>query len=1310
MKINLLIHIRRSTICFIIILQSFTNTNGQEKQIFQAASLLATDSDLRCKISAMTGVGCDTVKMKQILQLLAESKNTATEKRLTAIKADISLLTESVKTAGSVAKSSSSSEWTYTDNIPTSFQWYVSPDGSDTNAGTQQAPFRTIYKAISRASAGDAIKLENGKYNENVYISKNVYLVGNLECPQSVIIDACAFENAVYIYNSSPELHGMKMINGENGFPLIFISNGYPRLSHLILTENPGMAIETYGSFFCTLYNSLIYGNNAGSGGALIKLNPSVNYGGIDMCNVTIADNQGSYAVNLTGSLAKELLITNSILYNPQMTAEINYYYLQSYIDVQYSNIRNKDYLGSGVNYHNGVIDEFPYFDETDPIQTYHFWDYSPCIDAGRPDFYDRTRPPGKGGSRSDLGFYGWESRATGVCISAAPGDDPDSAIDIGTYYRDFDFDDSRQSGLYTNYYNWIDGVDIFYRFTTTTSMDIIVNLCGSTALDTYAAILTLSGSIIAQNDDHPAGIECTATGHSYLYRENLAPGTYYVMAKVKPGSTGTVYTYIEGFLRGENMNLPINAGEYSYAFQYSNPQNTGNFANTYTGQSTNDVFYKFKLNQKMDITVSHCGSGLDNTYIHLLDTNGDVIAYNDDYAGEGMCSSPLHACIKRTLDAGTYYVVSEGNSQNGNIKTSIQGLATTYTEDLGYPGNPPVTGNNTGDNSAVGITAGAFNVSATGAATYSIPIAVPPGINGLQPSLAIVYNSQSGNGVAGWGGSLAGTSAITRVPKSKYYDQTAEGLTYLADVGYALDGQRLVLSSGTAGQNGAIYHTEADPFTKITLHGSAANAWFEVVTKDGMKYYYGGVGNSDGRHVYYDTSNPSNTVTKVYGWHLDYVEDPAGNYMNYYYTRYEHFTYLASVIYGKNKHVSSSFYNMVSMSYQSRTDQAPFIFDGIPGKMLHRLDKVTCRTGNDTFREYMLEYANTDHFSRLVSVTEKNGEGEALKPLVLDWGYYGTSNSHTAGSLTLEGSVTGFEQQYYSTADLNGDGVSDIISLTPGYSAPDEGGAVYTLSQHFLSTRQDNGSFKFVASGKKYLAPSMEIEKINHNQRLGGPMAFNALGDGRQYLLTPLYLHDGFGKRTIFYIYNHENNNTHNRVPSPTGIQGLGHMLITASSELPVYVTGDIDNDGIDEIVAVETGSIGGSYPGKIGKVTGIASDQVVSFGNWIDLSLDLPQPPKKMFIADFNGDGMNELLVFHSEGYTMYFNQTTGGARFHDSKKIARANISDCSMIRTGDFNGDGLPDFILNAQNDDQWYFALNNGNGTFTKRPAGTIDLY
>ena len=50
---------------------------------------------------------------------------------------------------------------------------YVAPNGSDSNTGTIDKPYATVYYAISKAKAGTVIYVRGGTYNQNIVITKS---------------------------------------------------------------------------------------------------------------------------------------------------------------------------------------------------------------------------------------------------------------------------------------------------------------------------------------------------------------------------------------------------------------------------------------------------------------------------------------------------------------------------------------------------------------------------------------------------------------------------------------------------------------------------------------------------------------------------------------------------------------------------------------------------------------------------------------------------------------------------------------------------------------------------------------------------------------------------------------------------------------------------------------------------------------------------------------------------------------------------------------------------------------------------------
>lgn len=174
--------------------------------------------------------------------------------------------------------------------------------------------------------------------------------------------------------------------------------------------------------------------------------------------------------------------------------------------------------------------------------------------------------------------------------------------------------------------------------------------------------------------------------------------------------------------------------------------------------------------------------------------------------------------------------------------------------------------------NEVVGDYGGSMSVSPTGGATYTIPIECPKGVNGMEPSVALVYNSQSGIGSAGMGWNLSATSVIAKANAVPFYDNKLLPLNYDKSGDYLkLDGQRLIKVK-TISSTEAEFRTENDNYNRIVRKGSAGNFYFEVYTTSGLKM------------TYKQQPEGSSYYNGNLGWYLTQVEDQNGNYMTYEY------------------------------------------------------------------------------------------------------------------------------------------------------------------------------------------------------------------------------------------------------------------------------------------------------------------------------------------------------------------------------------------------------------------------------------------
>ena len=312
-----------------------------------------------------------------------------------------------------------------------------------------------------------------------------------------------------------------------------------------------------------------------------------------------------------------------------------------------------------------------------------------------------------------------------------------------------------------------------------------------------------------------------------------------------------------------------------------------------------------------------------------------------------------------------------------------------------------------------VGSTAAAADVTGTGGASYTIPLALPAGTNGVVPQLALSYNSQGGDGPLGMGWQITGTSVITRVPRNLYLDGDAQGIDLTTGDRFALDGVRLIGKSGTYGADGATYATEAESFATITSKGTSGTGptSFEVVSKDGTIMEYGNT--TDSRWPQSGTSRIS--------WRLNRIRYKDGNYITFVYSTSNEDWVLTQVNYTGNSTTGLAPYNQVKFDYLDRTDMTRRYEVNFPLRNRYLLSQISITgEGGAAFKKYKFNYAAISGHSMLREVIEVGSDNSTqLNSTILQYGDAPTAFQISSSSVVAGQSVDMISGDFDGDEDL---------------------------------------------------------------------------------------------------------------------------------------------------------------------------------------------------------------------------------------------------------------------------------------------------
>lgn len=318
----------------------------------------------------------------------------------------------------------------------------------------------------------------------------------------------------------------------------------------------------------------------------------------------------------------------------------------------------------------------------------------------------------------------------------------------------------------------------------------------------------------------------------------------------------------------------------------------------------------------------------------------------------------------------------------------------------------------------AVGTIPGEFSVDDSGAATYTIPIAVPPGTAGMQPQLALYYSSHGDKGPLGVGWSLAGLPSIHRCPATIAQDGFNSGVSYDANDRFCMDGQRLIAVSGVYGAGGTEYRTEHETFSKVISYGTAGGGpeWFKAWTKAGQIIEFGTTA---------DARIEAQGKAAVRVWAGNKIQDTVGNYLTVSYTENNQSGeyYPARVEYAGHTNGTLPYY-AIQFDYEPRPDQeTDYYIGGSKVSSTVRITAIAVNAGGSLLWRYRFGYEQgPDQASLLTQVEQCDAEGLCLPATSFTW-------AKAQGAYSFEAPVSAGQWAYGQLlADVNGDGRADLV------------------------------------------------------------------------------------------------------------------------------------------------------------------------------------------------------------------------------------------------------------------------------------------
>ena len=635
--------------------------------------------------------------------------------------------------------------------------------------------------------------------------------------------------------------------------------------------------------------------------------------------------------------------------------------------------------------------------------------------------------------------------------------------------------------------------------------------------------------------------------------------------------------------------------------------------------------------------------------------------------------------------------------------------------------------------------------VTPTGGVTYSLSIPVAAGFK-LTPGVTLAYNSQAGNGLAGYGWDVGGLSAITVIARNRYYHDT-NGAAEKDGVqaAWSLDGVPLLENPGP--DYAATYPlvtARGRIFAKAHRDTSGVVSHFTVIYPDGTRATYGWSTTTQPQAFYpitEKTDRLGNRITYEYAQPTDGGSEWRITAIRYGYTTIG--APSASIVFG----------------YTGRTDKITKYYAGAKITNGFLLKSIASLSGADTLVRYSLSHKEAEDVKLLEKIECSDGDGHSLPPArfsyvtdecngipkgllreysktvgfglegngnllqhikgrllpgkasdgVVSWKRfnryteteYGASTSYGSGcrgqeliSIVPSTDTTstftlnfGSGFQTMEAVDVNGDGVDELVKINYGTPYEDSTAVIVTVisvnSSNSYSTRQ----FSFSIKGNRERVFPYGIDEIEDWTTHGPAELDYWFGD-----------YDGDGKVDLAVM----SSNTPFFTETPVSRFAVvdlfagekvyeGYLFSHSMGNIDNYrvLCADVDADGRTEIVRIsgETPTI--EVYGCTSMNGGFSLEHtwnILSSSAW---------GHHGPYITDVNGDGYLDFVVIPDNGTASALCYTGTG---YEQRTLSGLQLTGSnSYVVFADVNRDGLVDALERLPGSSYMKVALNS-NGT------------